>query len=77
MPTMQLVRDPSQFDVILTGNIFGDILSDEASVITGSLGMLPSASMGATGPGLFEPIPLPLRPTRANAPTLPPFLPGP
>ena len=53
---MQLVRDPSQFDVILTGNIFGDILSDEASVITGSLGMLPSASMGAAGPGLFEPI---------------------
>ena len=53
---MQLVRDPSQFDVILTGNIFGDILSDEASVITGSLGMLPSASMGASGPGLFEPI---------------------
>ena len=53
---MQLVRDPSQFDVILTGNIFGDILSDEASVITGSLGMLPSASTGAAGPGLFEPI---------------------
>ena len=53
---MQLVRDPSQFDVILTGNIFGDILSDEASVITGSLGMLPSASTGADGPGLFEPI---------------------
>lgn len=53
---MQLVRDPSQFDVILTGNIFGDILSDEASVITGSLGMLPSASLGATAPGLFEPI---------------------
>ncbi|MBQ7739199.1 MAG: 3-isopropylmalate dehydrogenase [Desulfovibrionaceae bacterium] len=53
---MQLVRDPSQFDVILTGNIFGDILSDEASVITGSLGMLPSASMGSDGPGLFEPI---------------------
>ena len=53
---MQLVRDPSQFDVILTGNIFGDILSDEASVITGSLGMLPSASMGAQGPGLFEPV---------------------
>ena len=53
---MQLVRDPSQFDVILTGNIFGDILSDEASVITGSLGMLPSASLGAGGPGLFEPI---------------------
>ena len=53
---MQLVRDPSQFDVILTGNIFGDILSDEASVITGSLGMLPSASLGAAAPGLFEPI---------------------
>ena len=53
---MQLVRDPSQFDVIVTGNIFGDILSDEASVITGSLGMLPSASLGASGPGLFEPI---------------------
>lgn len=53
---MQLVRDPSQFDVILTGNIFGDILSDEASVITGSLGMLPSASLGTDGPGLFEPI---------------------
>lgn len=53
---MQLVRDPSQFDVILTGNIFGDILSDEASVITGSLGMLPSASLGSTAPGLFEPI---------------------
>ena len=52
---MQLVCDPSQFDVILTGNIFGDILSDEASVITGSLGMLPSASLGASGPGLFEP----------------------
>lgn len=53
---MQLVRDPSQFDVILTGNIFGDILSDEVSVITGSLGMLPSASLSADGPGLFEPI---------------------
>lgn len=53
---MQLVRDPSQFDVILTGNLFGDILSDEASVITGSLGMLPSASVGYANPGLFEPI---------------------
>lgn len=53
---MQLVRDPSQFDVILTGNLFGDILSDEAAVITGSLGMLPSASMGAGAPALFEPI---------------------
>ncbi len=53
---MQLVRDPSQFDVIVTGNLFGDILSDEAAAITGSLGMLPSASLGADGPGLFEPI---------------------
>ncbi|MDR2574460.1 MAG: 3-isopropylmalate dehydrogenase [Desulfovibrio sp.] len=53
---MQLVRAPSQFDVILTGNLFGDILSDEAAVITGSLGMLPSASTGASGPGLFEPV---------------------
>lgn len=53
---MQLVRDPSQFDVIVTGNLFGDILSDEAAAITGSLGMLASASMGGSGPGLFEPI---------------------
>lgn len=53
---MQLVRDPSQFDVILTGNIFGDILSDESAAITGSLGLLPSASLGSAGPGLFEPI---------------------
>lgn len=53
---MQLVRDPSQFDVIVTGNLFGDILSDEAAVITGSLGMLPSASLGASAPSLFEPI---------------------
>lgn len=53
---MQLVRNPNQFDVIVTGNLFGDILSDEAAVITGSIGMLPSASLGATGPGLYEPI---------------------
>jgi len=53
---MQLVRDPSQFDVIVTENLFGDILSDEASVITGSIGMLPSASLGEGNPGLFEPI---------------------
>ncbi|MDO9082238.1 MAG: 3-isopropylmalate dehydrogenase, partial [Humidesulfovibrio sp.] len=53
---MQLVRDPSQFDVIVTENLFGDILSDEASVITGSIGMLPSASLGTGNPGLFEPI---------------------
>lgn len=53
---MQIVKDPSQFDVIVTENMFGDILSDEASVITGSIGMLPSASLGAGNPGLFEPI---------------------
>lgn len=53
---MQLVRDPSQFDVIVTENLFGDILSDEAAVITGSIGMLPSASLGASNPGLYEPI---------------------
>lgn len=53
---MQLVRNPAQFDVILTSNIFGDILSDEASMITGSIGMLPSASLGATRLGLYEPI---------------------
>ena len=53
---MQLVINPSQFDVILTGNLFGDILSDEASCITGSIGMLPSASLGDTGLGLYEPI---------------------
>jgi len=52
---MQLVRDPSQFDVIVTENLFGDILSDEASVLTGSLGMLPSASLAESGVGLFEP----------------------
>ena len=53
---MQLVRDPSQFDVILTSNLFGDILSDEAAALTGSIGMLPSASLGSGNPGLFEPI---------------------
>ena len=52
---MQLVRDPSQFDVIVTGNLFGDILSDEASVITGSIGMLSSASLNDTKFGLYEP----------------------
>ena len=52
---MQLVRWPKQFDVIVTGNLFGDILSDEASMLTGSLGMLPSASLGE-GTGLFEPV---------------------
>jgi len=53
---MQLVRNPKQFDVIVTTNMFGDILSDEASMITGSIGMLPSASLGVTGRGMYEPI---------------------
>jgi 3-isopropylmalate dehydrogenase len=53
---MQLVSHPAEFDVILTENMFGDILSDEAAMLTGSLGMLPSASMGDSGPGLFEPV---------------------
>jgi len=53
---MQLVRDPKQFDVIVTGNLFGDILSDEASMLAGSIGMLPSASLDANGKGLYEPI---------------------
>ncbi len=52
---MQLVKNPSQFDVVVTENMFGDILSDEASMLAGSLGMLPSASLGATAPGLYEP----------------------
>ncbi|MDF2871277.1 MAG: leuB [Anaerocolumna sp.] len=52
---MQLVKDPGQFDVILTENMFGDILSDEASMVTGSIGMLPSASLGRTKLGLYEP----------------------
>ena len=53
---MQLVRAPKQFDVIVTGNLFGDILSDEASMLAGSIGMLPSASLDANGKGLYEPI---------------------
>jgi 3-isopropylmalate dehydrogenase len=53
---MQLVREPKQFDVIVTGNLFGDILSDEASMLAGSIGMLPSASLDASGKGLYEPI---------------------
>jgi 3-isopropylmalate dehydrogenase len=53
---MQLVREPRQFDVIVTGNLFGDILSDEASMLAGSIGMLPSASLDASGKGLYEPI---------------------
>jgi 3-isopropylmalate dehydrogenase len=53
---MQLVSRPADFDVIVTENLFGDILSDEAAMLTGSLGMLPSASVGGTGAGLFEPV---------------------
>jgi 3-isopropylmalate dehydrogenase len=52
---MQLVRAPKQFDVIVTGNIFGDILSDEASMLTGSIGMLPSASLDSNNKGMYEP----------------------
>ena len=53
---MQLVSNPADFDVVLTENMFGDILSDEAAMITGSIGMLPSASLGGEGPGVFEPV---------------------
>ena len=53
---MQLVRAPKQFDVVVTGNMFGDILSDVAAMLTGSLGMLPSASLNASGQGLYEPV---------------------
>ena len=52
---MQLVKAPKQFDVIVTGNMFGDILSDEAAMLTGSIGMLPSASLDASNKGLYEP----------------------
>jgi 3-isopropylmalate dehydrogenase len=53
---MRLIAAPRHFDVILTENMFGDILSDEASMLTGSLGMLPTASLGGDGPSLFEPV---------------------
>lgn len=53
---MQLLRAPKQFDTIVTGNLFGDILSDAAAMLTGSIGMLPSASLGSSGPGVFEPV---------------------
>ena len=53
---MQLLRNPKVFDTIVTGNLFGDILSDEASMLTGSLGMLPSASISKDGPGIYEPV---------------------
>ena len=54
--TMQIIREPKQFDVILTGNMFGDILSDAASMLTGSIGMLPSASLNLERKGLYEPV---------------------
>ncbi len=53
---MHLISRPGDFDVVVTGNLFGDILTDEGSMITGSMGMLPSASIGSDGPGLYEPI---------------------
>jgi len=53
---MKLITAPRHFDVILTENMFGDILSDEAAMLTGSIGLLPSASLGADGPGVFEPV---------------------
>ena len=52
---MQLIKDPKQFDVMVTGNMFGDILSDEAAMLTGSIGMLPSASLDEAGKGMYEP----------------------
>jgi isocitrate/isopropylmalate dehydrogenase len=65
---MQVIRNPKSFDTIVTGNIFGDILSDAASMLTGSLGMLPSASTSNDGPGIFEPVsPLPLRSDGSSA----------
>jgi len=53
---MHLITRPSDFDVIVTANMFGDILTDEASVLTGSMGNLPSASLGESGPGIYEPV---------------------
>ena len=53
---MQVIRNPRSFDTLVTGNIFGDILSDAASMLTGSLGMLPSASIAEAGPGIYEPV---------------------
>lgn len=63
---MQLVRNPKAFDTIVTANLFGDILSDEASMLTGSLGMLPSASISESGPGIYEPV----SPARAGQSTV-------
>src|SRR6187401_1778499 len=53
---MLLLKEPAAYDVIVTENLFGDILSDEAAMLTGSLGMLPSASLGEGGPGMYEPV---------------------
>ena len=77
---MQLVKNPRQFDVIVTDNLFGDILSDEAAQLTGSLGMLPSAAIGAPGtPGLYEPIhgSASISPARASPTCWPPSSPSP
>ena len=57
---MQLVKAPKKFDVVVTGNMFGDILSDAAAMLTGSIGMLPSASLNAQNQGLYEPMPIQL-----------------
>jgi 3-isopropylmalate dehydrogenase len=54
--SMRIINSPASFDVMVTDNMFGDILTDEASVLAGSMGMLPSASLGTSGPGLYEPI---------------------
>lgn len=72
---MQLVRNPRQFDVIVTSNIFGDILSDEASQITGSIGMLPSASLAQGNFGMYEPVhgSAPTSPARTRPIPWPPF----
>ena len=64
--TMQLIKDPSQFDVLLCSNLFGDILSDECAMITGSMGMLPSASLNEEGFGLYEPAGAPHRISQAK-----------
>src|SRR4029077_1384357 len=68
---MQLVSAPRNFDTILTENMFGDILSDEAAMITGSIGMLPSASLGAGGPGVFEPVHGPAPDIAGSGPAIP------
>ena len=77
---MQLVKDPSQFDVVVTENMFGDILSDEASMITGSIGLLPSASIGEyRPPACMSPstAPPPTSPARTRPTPSPPFCPWP